>query len=117
MDPYEKGDEHAEAGYYSVKLLPAAIQAELTSTMRTGVHRYTYPGNELAGLLIDAGAVIQVGGDEPGKTTGVSTGDILKFCPNMSWQAAATCAGAGDTNSLIPCTSISASISQYRAIC
>ncbi|MEK4514752.1 GH92 family glycosyl hydrolase [Paenibacillus sp. FSL H8-0122] len=78
LDPYEKGDEHAEAGYYSVKLLPAAIQAELTSTMRTGVHRYSYPADASAGLLIDGGAVIQVGGDEPGKTTGVSTGGYIE---------------------------------------
>lgn len=78
IDPYTKGEEHAEAGYYRVKLLPVAIRAELTSTMRTGIHRYTYPADEPAGLLIDGGAVIQVGGDEPGKTTGVSTGGYIE---------------------------------------
>ncbi|MRN53670.1 GH92 family glycosyl hydrolase [Paenibacillus monticola] len=78
IDPYLKENEHAEAGYYSVKLMPASIQAELTSTARTGIHRYSFNAEDAANLLIDAGAVIQVGGDEPGETTGVSTGGYLE---------------------------------------
>lgn len=78
IDPYLKENEHAEAGYYSVQLMPASIQAELTSTARTGIHRYSFSAGDAANLLIDAGAVIQVGGDEPGKTTGVSTGGYLE---------------------------------------
>lgn len=78
VEPYLKENEEAEAGYYSVKLMPASIRVELTSTARTGIHRYGFKPEEEANLLIDAGAVIQVGGDEPGKTTGVAIGGYLE---------------------------------------
>lgn len=35
--------EHAKAGYYQVELLDDTINAELTTTERVGVHRYTFP--------------------------------------------------------------------------
>jgi predicted alpha-1,2-mannosidase len=44
-------DEHAEPGYYRVKL-ESGIQAELTVTERTGWHRYRFPA-EAGHLLID----------------------------------------------------------------
>lgn len=58
-DGYGRKDETASPGYYSVILQPAGIKAELTSTARTGFHRYTYPDGENAIILLDAGAVIQ----------------------------------------------------------
>jgi predicted alpha-1,2-mannosidase len=79
VEPYDKAGEAAGAGYYSVTLLPAGIRAELTSTPRTGCHRYTYPQGAEASLLIDAGAVIQVSGDNPGNSTGVCTGGYLEI--------------------------------------
>ena len=45
--------EHAEPGFYSVDLLDYGIHAELTATARVGVHRYTYPADKPAHLLID----------------------------------------------------------------
>lgn len=42
-DTYSQEDEAAEAGYYMVRLLPAAVKAELTMTPHVGVHRYTFP--------------------------------------------------------------------------
>lgn len=39
---FSHSDEIAEPGYYSV-LLSNGIQAELTATRRTGMHRYTFP--------------------------------------------------------------------------
>src|SRR5919109_746891 len=33
--------EHAEAGYYHVRLLSSGIDAELTTGLRVGMHRYT----------------------------------------------------------------------------
>jgi predicted alpha-1,2-mannosidase len=56
---YDRKDETASPGYYSVILKPAGIKAELTSTARTGFHRYTYPAGEKSIMLIDAGSVIQ----------------------------------------------------------
>jgi putative alpha-1,2-mannosidase len=44
-------DEHAEPGYYRVKLESGVI-AELTATERTGQHRYTFPAGP-AHILID----------------------------------------------------------------
>ncbi len=45
--------EQAYPGYYQVKLLDYDINAELTSTMRAGMHRYTYPQSGDANLIID----------------------------------------------------------------
>ena len=46
-------DESASAGYYSVLLKDEDIKAELTVSKRTGVHRYTFPKNKPAYLIID----------------------------------------------------------------
>ncbi len=36
-------DEHAEVGYYSVRLAGSGIHAEVTTARRTPVYRFTYP--------------------------------------------------------------------------
>ncbi|HET6645726.1 MAG TPA: GH92 family glycosyl hydrolase [Pyrinomonadaceae bacterium] len=46
-------NERAEPGYYSVKLEDDQILAELTTTKRVGVHRYTYPNTQDANIIID----------------------------------------------------------------
>ncbi|HMM11657.1 MAG TPA: GH92 family glycosyl hydrolase [Bacteroidales bacterium] len=51
--PFQKKNERASAGYYAVKLDKYDILAELTSTTRVGVHRYTFPESVDAGLLLD----------------------------------------------------------------
>ena len=38
-------NEEAHAGFYKVKLDKYNIDVELTSTLRTGIHQYTYPKN------------------------------------------------------------------------
>ncbi len=58
-DGYSRANERAAAGYYAVRLEPAGIEVELTSTARTGFHRYRFPAGGNALLLVDAGAVIQ----------------------------------------------------------
>jgi predicted alpha-1,2-mannosidase len=69
-------DEIAEPGYYGVRLQPSGVQAELTATPRVGVHRYTFPEETEANLLIDVGAVIQTtdARHTPGVNTGASIG-------------------------------------------
>lgn len=52
---FDKCDEHAAAGYYSVVLKDYDITAELTATQRVGFHRYTYPPTDSAHLLFDIG--------------------------------------------------------------
>ncbi len=46
-------DEKAKPGYYQVKLTDFGINAELTATIRAGYHRYTFPANSEAHLLVD----------------------------------------------------------------
>ncbi|MGC1243897.1 MAG: GH92 family glycosyl hydrolase [Chryseosolibacter sp.] len=46
-------NEIAEAGYYSVLLDDDSIKAELTTTTRTGFHRYTFPQSDSARILVD----------------------------------------------------------------
>jgi len=45
--------ENATPGYYSVKLLADSIDVELTSTLRTGMHRYTFNKPGLAYIYLD----------------------------------------------------------------
>ncbi|HOI50525.1 MAG TPA: glycoside hydrolase family 92 protein, partial [Prolixibacteraceae bacterium] len=52
---FDKADEHAEPGYYSVFLKDYGIKAELTATERVGFHRYTFPETSQAHLIIDVG--------------------------------------------------------------
>jgi predicted alpha-1,2-mannosidase len=77
INPFDKAEETAEAGYYSVLLQPDAIRAELTVTPRTGVHRYTFPAAP-AHILIDAGSVIQRGFRNPVTATGGSIGGYIE---------------------------------------
>ena len=46
-------NEIAQPGYYAVKLEDDNVLAELTTTKRVGVHRYTYPTTEEANIIID----------------------------------------------------------------
>lgn len=50
---FNKNNEKAEAGYYSVKLDKPAVFAEMTATTRVGYHRYTFPASDAANLIID----------------------------------------------------------------
>ena len=45
--------EIAKPGYYSVPLTRYGITAEMTATNRVGLHRYTFPQSEDAGIVID----------------------------------------------------------------
>lgn len=48
-----KETEKAHPGYYSVVLDDYNVKAELTSTPRVGVHRYTFPKNYRSRILFD----------------------------------------------------------------
>ncbi len=52
-------EEEAHPGYYSVRLSPWDVMCELTATLRTGWHRYTFPEGQDAGLLIDLAHILQ----------------------------------------------------------
>jgi predicted alpha-1,2-mannosidase len=52
---FNKAEETAESGYYSVILNDYNIKVELTSTERVGYHRYTFPKIKEAHVIIDIG--------------------------------------------------------------
>lgn len=52
---FDKQDEEAHPGYYSVLLKDYNIRAELTATARVSLQRYTYPESAQSNLIIDIG--------------------------------------------------------------
>ncbi len=50
---YKKETEHGSPGYYSVELLDYNVKAELTSTMRCGMMRFTYPATKEVHLILN----------------------------------------------------------------
>ncbi|WP_430814344.1 GH92 family glycosyl hydrolase [Carboxylicivirga sp. RSCT41] len=52
---FSHDNEHAEPGYYQVYLQDYGINAELTTTRRTGIHQYTFPQDDRSGFIIDLG--------------------------------------------------------------
>jgi predicted alpha-1,2-mannosidase len=52
---FDKKDEVATAGYYSVLLKDYNVKAELTATRRVAFHRYTFPQSTEAHILFDIG--------------------------------------------------------------
>ncbi|NOU19914.1 MAG: glycoside hydrolase family 92 protein [Bacteroidales bacterium] len=50
---YSKSTEKTSAGYYSVFLEDYKIKAELTATARVGHHRYVYPKDKDANVILD----------------------------------------------------------------
>ena len=47
--------EEASPGYYTVDLIDFGIKAEVTTTKRTGIHRYTFPKDSMSQIHIDLG--------------------------------------------------------------
>lgn len=50
---FQKTSESATPGYYTVTLDDAGVKAELTATVHTALHRYTYQQADSASVLID----------------------------------------------------------------
>jgi len=50
---YQKKDQHASPGYYSVLLDDFNVLAEMTASPHAAIHRYTYKTNSPSHLLID----------------------------------------------------------------
>ena len=49
----DRSREVARPGYYSVPLTRYGVMAELTATERVGMHRYTFPESDDAGIVFD----------------------------------------------------------------
>lgn len=52
---FDKADEVAQAGYYSVVLQDYGVKAELTATARVGFQRYTFPESNESHILLNIG--------------------------------------------------------------
>lgn len=52
---FDRTDEIAQPGYYSVLLKDYRIKAELTATPRVAFHRYTFPASQQSHILFDIG--------------------------------------------------------------
>jgi len=52
---FDRKDEYATAGYYSVLLKDYDVKAELTATDRVGFHRYTFPESKQSNIIFDIG--------------------------------------------------------------
>ncbi len=65
MDSYQSEFTHegeiAKPGFHKVKLTNYDVTAELTSTMRVGFHRYTFPQSDSSYVLFDTGAFLAHG--------------------------------------------------------
>ncbi len=55
---YSHDNERAFPGYYAVKLKDPAVLVELTSTLRTGVHRYSFTGGKQPHILLDICSIL-----------------------------------------------------------
>lgn len=52
---FDRKDEYATAGYYSVLLKDYNVKAELTATKRVGFQRYTFPKSSQSNIIFDIG--------------------------------------------------------------
>lgn len=52
---FDRKDEYATAGYYSVLLKDYNVKAELTATKRVGFQRYTFPKSSQSHIIFDIG--------------------------------------------------------------
>ena len=50
---FRHADEAAAPGYYAVTLSDHGVRAELTTTLRVGLHRYTFPAGRPAHVVLD----------------------------------------------------------------
>ena len=56
---FDKKDESATPGYYKVRLKNYDITAELSSTKRVGLHRYSYKNSAERKVMLDLGHILQ----------------------------------------------------------
>ncbi len=59
IEASDRTQEMASSGYYVATLTASGVQVELTSTPRVGVHRYHFPHDAQANVLVDVGAIIR----------------------------------------------------------
>lgn len=79
---YSHQSESIHPGYHAVMLEDYDIRAEITSTARVGMHRYTFPAAEEAHILFDLGAPLGPGKMTTAQCRKVSSTEVVGFCVN-----------------------------------
>ena len=74
---FSHDDEISQPGYYSVLLKDPRVKVELTSTERTGIHRYTFPQSEDAWIIVDLAHTYLTNG-----TSSVYTAEMVLTAPD-----------------------------------
>ena len=69
---YSHDRETVEAGYHALVLDDYNIKAELTSTVRVGFHRYTFPKSDQSAVILDLSAQLGPSGTRSGYVKKVS---------------------------------------------
>ncbi|WP_108665695.1 GH92 family glycosyl hydrolase [Euzebya rosea] len=79
--PFDRATEAAEPGFYTTTLTRYGVTAELTATLRTGLHRYTFPAlsqREDRHIVVDVGRTLRGlhGGEAVLRDDGLVTGVV-----------------------------------------
>ncbi len=85
---FSHNDEMAKPGYYSITLRDAGspyVKVELTATLRTGMHRYTFALGHEAMLLLDLGQGIGWDSPKQVKMKQLSPRMIAGYRHSMGW--------------------------------
>src|ERR1700761_3973552 len=85
-----RSDEVASVGYYAARLTRYGIRAELTSTHRVGVHRYTFPQSQEAHITVQLDHILNKG---PGSEAQKFLGGDLKVVSNTTLEGFGSYAG------------------------
>jgi predicted alpha-1,2-mannosidase len=80
ISTYSHSNEHASAGYYSVKL-DNGVTTQLTTTQRSGAGSFTYPSGQTASLLLN---VSGSNNGVIGSQATISDGDTISGMANSS---------------------------------
>ncbi len=79
---FDHDNEHAEAGYYRVKLDKGKVLCQLTATERVGFHSYTFRKRDQPGIIIDLTHRDQVLSSSLGRT---GANEISGYRRSKAW--------------------------------
>jgi predicted alpha-1,2-mannosidase len=82
---YSHDQESASPGYYSVQLKDFNIKAELTSSLRTGYHKYTFAENDTQSVVIDLGFAINWDKTTASKISVIDNSTISGYRHSTGW--------------------------------
>ena len=91
VEANERSQEMASPGYYSTMLTSSGVRVELTSSPKVGVHRYHFPNDAQANVLINVGAIIRPATIE--RELGAVIGGFVEWISDHEVVGRADCQG------------------------